>query len=360
MLVGILGAGQLAQMLAMSAQHLGVICRFYDPTPNSCAAIAGEQFVGAYDDYEKLDAFLDGVDVVTYEFENVPLACAEYVQKTTPVYPKPAALQATQDRLNEKNLFRKLGIETPGFLAVSSHEDLKTAANELGLPLVLKTRSGGYDGKGQYVVRSEDQFEEVVSEIAGIPMIAEAFINFSREVSIIAVRRPSGDMAFYDLAENIHKDGILHISENRPADPMFNQAVDMIGRLLKELDYFGVLALELFQVGDQLMANEYAPRVHNTGHWTMDGAATSQFENHMRAVLDWPLGATNAYGFSAMLNYIGKIPAAKETIEIEDSHYHNYGKKPKTGRKVGHINLRADHRQTLNERLQEALNIYEA
>lgn len=355
MRVGILGAGQLARMLALAGYPLGLQFAFLDPAKESCAADLGAHFCGAYDDEALLDRFAAAVDVISYEFENVPVACVEYLAQKSPLFPPAAALETAQDRLHEKRLFRELGIATAPFMAVDTREGLTHAVSELGLPAVLKTRRLGYDGKGQYVLRTPDDIEKAWQALGGVPLILEGFITFQREASIIAVRARNGEIRTYPLSENIHRNGILHLSRCRAGDAMQGKAEGYIRQILEQLDYVGVLALELFQDGEKLIANEIAPRVHNSGHWTIEGAETSQFENHLRAVCGLPLGSTAAVGHAAMLNFIGTLPERAAVLAIPDVHLHFYGKDERAGRKVGHANVRSHSAETLEQRLAQLL-----
>lgn len=340
--VGILGGGQLAQMLALAGIPLGLRFVFFEPAEECCAAGLGQHIKAGFTDREQLKKFAESVDIVTFEFENIPLAAIEFVGNITPTYPEIDALQAKQDRLVEKQLFQRLGISTPRFMDIKSRDDLDAAPDILGLPFVIKSRSGGYDGKGQWVLKSADQLAEVWAQIDGLPCIAEQWIDFCREVSIVAVQNRDADRVFYDLAENAHNRGILHTTINRPADPMAGKAQAIIGQLMDELNYCGAIALELFQVNDQLMANEFAPRVHNSGHWTIEGAGTSQFENHLRAILNLPLGDTECNGQWVMLNLVGDMPDLAKASGIRHGHLHDYRKQAKPGRKLGHLTVRAD------------------
>ena len=245
----------------------------------------------------------------------------------------------TQDRWVEKSLFKKLNIATPDFCKIETFEEVEKAIDKMGLPLVLKSRHGGYDGKGQVVIRKKSEALEKFKSTGQKNLIAEAWVPFQREVSILSARDSQGQMVFYDLVENVHKDGILQKSINRPNDLNHQKAIDLISALMKHLDYVGVLALELFEVEGSFLANEYAPRVHNTGHWTIEGAKTSQFENHLRAVVGLPLGSTKSIGASCMINFIGKVPLIQNLKKYEDGHIHDYGKLPRSGRKVGHFTI---------------------
>lgn len=348
MIIGILGGGQLARMLALAGIPLGYRFIFYDPTPDCCAATLGEHVEASYDDKEQLLAFARAVDVVTYEFENVPLEAAQYIAEHCDVHPKPEALKASQDRLREKTLFRRLSIPTPEFFDITSSKDLYEAAAKLGFPFVIKTRRGGYDGKGQYVAREVSELDGIWSDLAGRAAIAEEFMSFSREVSMVVARNGNGDVKYYDIAENTHREGILRLTLNRPDDPAAKQAQQYVHDLMRELDYRGVLALELFQIEDKLVANEFAPRVHNSGHWTIEGALTSQFENHIRAILNLPLGDTAHRMRCAMINFIGQLPDIDKILHVNDTHFHSYDKAPKPGRKIGHLTVRANDLDEVN------------
>jgi 5-(carboxyamino)imidazole ribonucleotide synthase len=352
MKIGILGGGQLGRMLALAGYPLGFRFRILDTSSAAPAGHLAKLIVArSYRDEEALQQFVDDVDVVTYEFENVPVDAARKLAERVPVYPPPAALEAGQDRLTEKELFRELGIPVPPFAAVDSYSDLTRAAACLGLPAVLKTRRMGYDGKGQFVLRDAVDVERAWAEIGRAKsLILESFVPFEREVSIIAVRAREGATAFYPLVQNEHPGGILGLTlAPAPgiAPALQAKAEGYASALLERLDYVGTMALELFQCGDELLANEMAPRVHNSGHWTIEGAETSQFENHLRAVTGLPLGSTAMVGSAAMLNLIGGIPKSAAVLEIPGAHLHLYGKTPVPGRKVGHLTV---HRETEAER----------
>ena len=284
----------------------------------------------------------------------MPVEAARFLAKHVPVYPPPEALEAAQDRLNEKNLFRKLGIATTPIAEVNAAKEIDAAVKKIGLPAVLKTRRMGYDGKGQWILRSQEDVEFVKKEFPDTPLLLESFVAFQREVSILAVRSRTGETAFYPLVENHHRGGILRVSI-APAPNLnatLQQAAERAAeRVMQELNYVGVLAIEFFECNGELVANEMAPRVHNSGHWSIEGAAASQFENHLRAVVGLPLGSTATTGVSAMLNLIGEVPDAAEVLAIPDAHLHLYGKSPRPGRKVGHVTLRASSFEELNRRL---------
>lgn len=341
MKVGVLGAGQLARMIALSGVPLGLEFVFLDPSAEACANRLGEPLIGDYHDPALLAQLAERADVVTYEFENVPANVAEFLASHTQVHPSPKALAVAQDRLFEKTFFHDIGIPTPDYAAIDSLESLEQAMATIGYPAILKSRTQGYDGKGQSVLKSADDLKPAWELLQGVPSVVEAFVPFKREVSIIAVRSVSGETVFYPLSENLHRGGILRVSECRANDPLQQQAEDYVSRLLEALGYVGVLALELFDVDGKLVANEFAPRVHNSGHWTIEGAETSQFENHLRAILDLPLGSTAPVGHAAMVNFIGGLPATEDVLAIPHAHLHLYDKAPRKGRKVAHATIRA-------------------
>jgi 5-(carboxyamino)imidazole ribonucleotide synthase len=358
-LLGIVGGGQLGLMLAQAAAPLGVRCRFLDPDPNCCAARAGELIVGAYDDPQSLDRLAAGCVAVTYEFENVPAAAASHLERAHTLFPPSLALQTAQDRLHERTLFAELGIPSPSFVRIHSLEELKAEAARATLPALLKARRLGYDGKGQALLSAPADAEAAWDAIGRAPAILDAFVRFSRELSILAVRGRDGAAAFYPLVQNVHRGGILRLSR-APAPgvtPALQAQAERAARaILDRLSYVGVLAVEFFQVGDgpgaMLVANEIAPRVHNSGHWTIEGARTSQFENHIRAVLGMPLGGTAALGASAMVNGIGELPRADRVASVPGAVLHDYGKSPRPGRKVGHVTITAPDEAELDRRLE--------
>ncbi len=319
-LVGVIGGGQLGRMLGLAGIPLGLRFRFLDPSADAPAQEVGTLHVGAYDDRDRLRRLAKHATVVTYEFENVPVEAVEQLAETVPVWPPPAALAVAQDRLEEKRLFRRLGIETAAI------DDEVTR-----FPALLKTRRLGYDGKGQERVETRP--------VPGTDALLEELVPFERELSMLAVRGTTGETAFYPLVENVHENGILRLSR-APARPELQPEAERIAALLlDELGYVGVLAVELFEVEGRLLANELAPRVHNSGHWTIEGAETSQFENHLRAILGLPLGSTAARGEAAMVNLIGTMPAAADVLAIAGTHLHDYGKEPRPGRKLGHVTI---------------------
>ncbi|MEQ1486077.1 5-(carboxyamino)imidazole ribonucleotide synthase [Methyloglobulus sp.] len=350
MKIGILGAGQLARMIALAGYPLGLEFVFLDPSPEACAGKLGEHLVGAYDDLSMLAKLAAKSDVITYEFENVPAHATEFIERrTNNVYPPSNALNVSQDRLNEKNYFHDLGIPTSDYWTVDTFRDLKLAVFGKNYPFILKTRSFGYDGKGQVFLNSEADLASAWESLKDYACILEAFVPFQREVSIIAARSVSGEVKYYPLSENLHKGGILRVAECRENDHLQAQAEDYVSRLLESLNYVGIIALELFDVDGKLLANEFAPRVHNSGHWTIEGAETSQFENHLRAILDLPLGSTAAVGNAAMVNFIGGLPETADVLAIDNAHLHLYGKSPRKGRKVAHVTVRTESKEQFEE-----------
>jgi 5-(carboxyamino)imidazole ribonucleotide synthase len=356
MTVGVLGGGQLGRMLALAGYPLGLRFRFLDLSPRAPAGHLAELHAGDYEDVDVLERFADGLDVVTYEFENVPVASARLLAGRLPVYPPPRALEAAQDRLVEKTFFQGLDVPTPPFLAVDSEESFHAALRLIGLPAVLKTRRMGYDGKGQLVLREPSEAEFAWRVLGDVPQILEGFVPFRRELSVLAVRGRGGETAFYPLVENHHRDGMLRLSL-APAPGLGaglqEQAEGHARRVLEALDYVGVLAIEFFEVEGRLLANEMAPRVHNSGHWTIEGAETSQFENHLRAVLGLPLGSTAAVGPAAMVNLIGSTPPPETVLRIPRTHLHLYGKSAAAGRKLGHVTIVERDEAALRARLEE-------
>jgi 5-(carboxyamino)imidazole ribonucleotide synthase len=343
--VGVLGGGQLGRMLALAGYPLGMRFRFLDPSPVAPVRRVAEQIVGAYDEPEVLKRFADGLDVATYEFENVPVETVRRLAAVVPVYPPPRALEIAQDRLCEKAFFAELGVATASFAKVDTRTDLETAISRIGLPAVLKTRRMGYDGKGQTVLRGAADVEPAWQSMQGTGLILEGFVGFARELSVIAVRGRYGALAYYPLVENQHRDGILRVSiapAPRSHGALYAQAEAIARAALKALDYVGVLAIELFEVDGRLLVNEIAPRVHNSGHWTIEGAQTSQFANHLRAIAGLPLGSTAVRGQAAMINLIGTLPDAAEILKIDGAYIHLYDKEPRPGRKLGHVTVLAE------------------
>ena len=357
--LGVLGGGQLARMLALAAAPLGVKTVVVDGSADACAGQVAPLVVAEWADYAALEAFAAQVDAVTFDFENVPAETARWLAERVPVFPSPQALAIAQDRLAEKNLFRECGLQTPEFVAVDSRDDLDQAIARIGAPAILKTRRLGYDGKGQFRLKTLDHADAAWAALGDqastLGLILEAFVPFERELSVIAVRGRDGDFRAWPLTQNWHVDGVLSMSlAPAPAiDELQQRATALAKTLAERLDYVGVFALELFVKDGDLLGNEMAPRVHNSGHWTIEGAHTSQFENHVRAVLGLPLGDTGARGVSTMFNWIGDLPDAAPVMRAIDAHWHDYGKQARPGRKVGHATLCALNAGELAARLAE-------
>ncbi|MCX7925693.1 MAG: 5-(carboxyamino)imidazole ribonucleotide synthase [Fimbriimonadales bacterium] len=375
MTIGVLGGGQLGRMLALAGYPLGIRTVVYDPSPDACAGQVAPLCSAPYDDWDALARFADDRWCITYEFENVPLETARFLAERVPVRPTPRALEIFQDRLLEKQFLNAIGIPTPVFASIDPAQP-DAALEVVGLPCVVKTRRFGYDGKGQGIARTREEFLQWVQRFEPHALIAEAFVPFDREVSVIGVRSLTGEIAVYPLVENRHREGILRVSipDLIPQSPLSvneegianypsplterGQGGEVyIVRLLESLDYVGVVALEMFEVGGQLLANEVAPRVHNSGHGPIEGSETSQFENHLRAILGLPLGSVAPRGYCAMVNLIGAIPPIESVLCIPNAHLHLYGKEPRPGRKVGHITLRADTREERDALLQRTLEL---
>ena len=355
--VGILGGGQLARMMALSAAPLGLRFLVMDTVADACAGQFAPLIVGDWRDEAALSEFASKVDVVTFDFENVPAESAQWLAERVPVFPSPRALAVAQDRLAEKTLFCELGIPVPPFAAVDSREGLEQAVATIGMPCILKTRRLGYDGKGQFRLRSDADiaaaWDALGAQAPKVGLILEGFVAFERELSVVAVRGRDGEFRPWSLTENWHVDGVLSASL-APArvEPELQTAAFRHARQLAEaLDYVGVFALELFCRNGELLANELAPRVHNSGHWSIEGAETSQFQNHLRAVLGLPLGDTRNLGHACMLNWIGEMPDAGAVLGEAGGHWHDYGKSPRAGRKVGHATLRSDSQAELADAL---------
>jgi 5-(carboxyamino)imidazole ribonucleotide synthase len=349
--IAVLGGGQLGWMLGLAGIPLGASFSFLDPVDAAPASMVGDLTVGALDDVDAALRCAKGADFVTYEWEGVPAATARALEAIAPVHPGPRALDISQDRITEKDALNALGIPTAPYRAVDSRADLDVAVDALGLPAVLKTRRGGYDGKGQAMLRSPADVETAWSALGGVPLILEGFVPFTRELSIVAVRGRDGEVRCWPVVENEHRGGILHLTRASAADADQAAAEGCIRPLLDDLDYVGVCCVELFDTGSGLLANEIAPRVHNSGHWTIEGAETSQFENHVRAVAGMPLGSTAARGPAAMVNCIGTLPDRDAVLRVPGAHLHDYGKSPRPGRKLGHITVTAANDADLAERL---------
>jgi 5-(carboxyamino)imidazole ribonucleotide synthase len=372
MTIGILGGGQLGYMLALAGYPLGLRFRFLDPSAEAPVGRIATRVIADYHDEAALEKFASGLEVITYEFENVPVDATRFLAKHAPVFPGPVALETAQDRLNEKSLFQKLEIPTTKFSPVRDAASLDAAIKTIGLPAVLKTCRFGYDGKGQWLLKTPADVANAKLEIASYTksnastngshpsknsaalFILENFISFTREVSILAIRSRNHEILFYPLVENRHSGGILRLSL-APAPnldrSLQHQAETYARKILEALDYIGVLAIEFFECNGQLLANEMAPRVHNSGHWSIEGAVTSQFENHLRAIANFPLGSVDTLGASAMLNFIGTTPPTEEILAVPGAHLHLYGKSPRPGRKLGHLTLCAATHDELQHRL---------
>lgn len=362
MRIGILGGGQLGRMLALAGYPLGLRFRFLDPAPDAPAGQVGELVVGAYDDPDALSSFVEGVDLVTYEFENVPAGAVEWLTSRVPAYPPPRALETAQDRLYEKRLFESCGIPVPAYAPVSSEDELGRALASIGLPALLKTRRLGYDGKGQ--VRIEDRATAAAAwrQLDGVPCLLEQLVPFDREGSVLAARGRDGSTTVYPLVENEHREGILFCSRvpARLGKCRLQEMAEVYARrVLDELEYTGVLAIEFFVVGGELLANEMAPRVHNSGHWTIEGAGTSQFEQHLRAILGLPLGEVSLRGYAGMVNLLGSVPPLEMLLRIPGAHVHVYGKAPRPRRKLGHVTVLAADAGERERRLAQLLGVIE-
>jgi len=360
MKVGIIGGGQLARMIALAGYPLGLHFIILDPSESAGATEIGEHLQGEYDDQALLAELAEKADIVTYEFENVPANVVKFLADHTQIYPAGNALEIAQDRLTEKNYFHQLDIATAQFAQIDSLENLQSAMLDIKYPAILKSRRMGYDGKGQVLLKSSTDLSSAWTSMEGAPAIVEGFVDFQREVSIIAARRPGGEIAFYPLSENQHSNGILSVAKCCIDDALQKKAEDYVTRLLEALNYVGVIALELFDVQGDLVANEFAPRVHNSGHWTIEGAETSQFENHLRAILDLPLGSTKARGYAAMVNFIGGLATTEQVLTIPNSHLHLYDKAPRKGRKVAHATIRADDVKLYSNSLKQLQDLAQA
>lgn len=352
MKIAVLGAGQLGRMLALSGIPLGFRFGFLDPAESPCALAVGEVIQGAYSDPDAMARLCADADVVTYEFENVPLGAAADAARRTSLFPPLPALQHAQDRGEEKTLFDRLGIPVAPYALVDSEADLHKAVSSLGLPAVLKTRRLGYDGKGQRVLRDAADVSAAWAALGTQGLILERFVRFDREISCLGVRGRDGQQRFYPVSTNEHRDGILRLSRPRPADPLQALAERHTALVMEALNYVGVMAFEFFVCGETLLGNEIAPRVHNSGHWTQDGAVCSQFENHLRAITGLPLGPTALRQPCAMINLIGAAPPTASLLsKAPDLRVHLYDKQPQRGRKIGHLNVLAADDEALDAAL---------
>jgi len=341
--IGILGGGQLGRMLSVAASRLGFKTHIFEPGANPPAAHVADRVTTAnYDDAEALNAFAQSVDVITYEFENIPTSALDILENIRPIHPNREALRVSQDRITEKDFLANLGLTPAPYAAVDTLADLEHAVTEIGLPAILKTRRFGYDGKGQARINTAADLGQAIADMAGQPAVLEGFVNFTHEISVIGARSENGDVSCFDPGENIHRGGILHTTTvpARLSKAQRMDAVLMAGRILNALDYVGVMGLELFVTPKGLIVNEIAPRVHNSGHWTQNGCAVDQFEQHIRAVAGWPLGDGSRHSDVVMENLIGadmdRVPDLAKDPSVS---LHLYGKaEVKAGRKMGHFN----------------------
>ncbi len=361
MKIGIIGGGQLGRMMGLAAYSLGQRVIFLDQDTNTPGGQIGPLVAGAWDDAQKIAELAASCDVLTFDVENVPASAIRALGSSTAFWPPVGVLDISQDRLSEKQTFAELGIPTVAHRAVNSAHELREAVQVLGLPCVLKTRRLGYDGRGQRMLRTREDVEVAWKALGAVDLILEAFVHFSHEVSIIGARNPQGDTRTYPLVHNTHRDGIL-IQTVAPHDEpaLHAHAQDYLHRVMQHFEYVGVLTIEFFVDEGTLIANEMAPRVHNSGHWSIEGAVTSQFENHIRAIANLPLGDTHPIGHSAMVNFLGQMPAIEAVLNVPGAHYHDYGKSPRPGRKLGHATVTGADVATRDERLQQVLALAEA
>jgi len=356
--VGIVGAGQLGRMMGQAAIPLGVRCVFLDRSADAPGARVAPILVGDLEDARLLEELAAQSDVLTFDWENISAAALAPLEKLASIRPSPAALAVSQDRLREKALFSRLKIPVAPHVAVGGRADLVAAIDRTGLPGVLKTRRFGYDGKGQFVLRTPADIDAALARVGEHDLIYERFLSFSSEVSIVGARGASGECVFYPLSRNHHEGGILRhgIAPHRDRD-LERRAQRYLQRVMEDLRYVGVLTIEFFVVGGKLIANEMAPRVHNSGHWTLDGCVTSQFENHLRAICGMPLGSTRALGHTAMINFLGTMPDRERLLAIEGLAFHDYGKTARPGRKLGHCTIVKSLAKDRNLALENALNL---
>ncbi len=361
--VAVLGGGQLGRMLGLAGIPMGLRFRFLDPVAGAPAGAVGDLVVGGLGDRAALDRVAEGAHVVTYEWEGVPADGARYLADRLPLFPSARSLAVSQDRVAEKRLCGDLGIATAPFAAVDDRAALHSALGTIGTPAILKTRSGGYDGKGQFRLDAPGDADAAWDALGPLGhLVLEARVAFTRELSVLACRGRDGEVAVYPVAANIHEGGILRVSRVPTVGRSSQAAAAAIARrLLEALDHVGVLCVELFETGDgSLVVNELAPRVHNSGHWTIEGAVTSQFENHLRAILGLPLGAPTLVMPNAMVNCIGALPDREAILGIAGAHLHDYDKSPRAERKVGHVTVLADDEATLDERLDRVEHVIRA
>jgi 5-(carboxyamino)imidazole ribonucleotide synthase len=360
--IGILGGGQLGMMLAMAGIPLGYEFIVIDPAEQAPASKVARHIRANYSDKDALTELSRLCDIITYEFENIPNEAIHFLTQYISVYPPVVALEVSQDRIYEKNFFRRLNIPVPAHAAVRTEADAYEAVAITGLPAILKQTRFGYDGKGQREIQCVDELVSSFKEYGEARLILEEKILFERELSQVSVRAANGEIRHYPLVENKHRNGIL-LSTMAPAERisgvMAQQAQYYTASMLQELNYIGVICLELFDLKGKLLANEFAPRVHNTGHWTIEGAVTSQFENHIRAISGLPLGNTQNRGYSFMVNLIGNKPDIRELAAMESAHIHLYGKEPRPGRKIGHITFHSDEQNNIMQKYQKYLGRFQ-
>ena len=358
--VGIVGAGQLGRMMALAGYPLGIRCSFLDRSADAPAAQVAPILTGGLEDPVLLEELASKSDVLTFDWENISGKALAPLESLTKVRPPRAALEVSQDRLHEKALFKRLKIPVAEHAAVDSRQDLVETAEKLGIPGVLKTRRMGYDGKGQFMIRRSEDIDAAWAAIGASGLIYEKFQSFSRELSIVAARSTAGDIVYYPLSANTHGAGILRYG----IAPYANRALERTAkiymkRVLSALEYTGVLAIEFFVVKGRLIANEMAPRVHNSGHWTIEGCITSQFENHLRAICGLPLGSGRPLGHTAMINFLGEMPDRERLLGIEGLAFHDYGKEPRPGRKLGHCTILKATSRDRDRALADALKSIE-
>ncbi len=356
--VGIVGAGQLGRMLALSGYPIGVRCLFLDRSADTPGAQVAPSLIGDLENAVLLAELASRSDVVTFDWENIPGSALAPLEKITRVRPPRPALEVSQDRLAEKALFTRLKIPVAAHCAIDNREDLIGATRKIGLPGILKTRRLGYDGKGQFVLRAPRDIDQAWAAIGAAGLIYEKFQDFSRELSLVGARSAGGQLVFYPLSCNTHGGGILRHSIAPYMDARLEKSARLyMKRVMTALDYIGVLTIEFFVVHGLLIANEMAPRVHNSGHWTIEGCVTSQFENHLRAVCDMPLGSTRALGHTAMINFLGLMPERERLLAIEGLAYHDYGKTARPGRKLGHCTILKRLAKERSSALADALKL---
>ena len=358
MKIGVLGSGQLGRMLALSAYPLGHQMRFLASSAEDPSSLLGDIFI-QNGSQEIIEDFANNCDVVTYESENTAVNIVKEIGQKTIVYPSAKSLYTSQHRGREKSLFDKLNIPCAPYQMVNNLSELKIAVKKIGLPAILKTATDGYDGKGQFLIKSDSQLDQAWKRMSGVESILEGFVDFKRELSLVAVRGINNSHEYYPLVENSHYNGILRltIAPAQNISPKLQQKAESYMRsLLDEMNHVGVLTIELFETDSNLVVNEMAPRVHNSGHWTIEGARTSQFENHIRAITETPLGETSCtHKYSAMINIIGEQGPIDKALTLNNAHLHLYNKTERKGRKLGHITITSSTLDDLNTSL-EALN----